>query len=203
MNRRKLIKGGVLLTLAQTTGLLKAQAADSVEKLHSTDIKTLMIVSHPYPERSVMIKGLQQAAETVSGVTVRNLESIYGFDTRAIDGALEREITREHDRIVFMFPTHWFNIAPMMKAYLNDTWGSVGPGLWRGKEMLLVTTAAGGASTYGSEGRIGYRLEDVFAPMEASALHAGMSYLEPLAFQSVTASKLPDYQAALIKRLQV
>ena len=94
--------------------------------------KTLAIVSHPYPERSVLTKGLQQAAERVAGVTVRNLETIYGFDTRAIKADDERRMTQEHERIVFIFPTHWFNITPMMKAWLNDTWGSVGPDLWRG-----------------------------------------------------------------------
>ncbi|ANQ29622.1 MdaB protein [Vibrio natriegens] len=176
-------------------------AVSAAEQVHKTDIKTLVIVSHPYPERSVMTKGMQQAAESVEGVTVRNLETIYGFDTRAIDAQKERELTREHDRIVFMFPTHWFNITPMMKAYMNDVWGSVGPGLWQGKEMLLVTTAAGGASTYGESGRIGVKLEDVFLPMKASALHAGMTYLTPLAFQSVSRSKLPEYQQALIERL--
>ncbi|WP_165313696.1 NAD(P)H-dependent oxidoreductase [Vibrio ziniensis] len=167
-----------------------------------TNIKTLVIVSHPYPERSVMTKGLQQAAESVEGVTVRNLETLYGFDTRAIDAQKEKELTRAHDRIVFMFPTHWFNITPMMKAYMNDVWGSVGPGLWQGKEMLLVTTAAGGSSTYGESGRIGVALEDVFTPMKASALHAGMTFLKPLAFQSVSSSKLSDYQQQLIERLQ-
>ncbi|WP_338422598.1 NAD(P)H-dependent oxidoreductase [Aggregatibacter actinomycetemcomitans] len=138
----------------------------------------------------------------MEGVTVRNLESLYGFDTRAIDGEAERRITREHDRIVFMFPTHWFNITPMMKAYLNDTWGSVGPGLWSGKEMLVVSTAAGGRSTYGKNGRIGVELADVFLPMKASALHAGMTYLPPLVFESVTESRLPDYQKQLIERLK-
>ncbi len=167
-----------------------------------TNIKTLVIVSHPYPERSVMTKGLQQAAESVEGVTVRNLETLYGFDTRAIDAQKEKELTRAHDRIVFMFPTHWFNITPMMKAYMNDVWGSVGPGLWQGKEMLLVTTAAGGSSTYGESGRIGVDLEDVFTPMKASALHAGMSFLRPLAFKSVSQSRLPEYQQQLIQRLQ-
>ncbi|MDV5171590.1 NAD(P)H-dependent oxidoreductase [Photobacterium rosenbergii] len=173
------------------------------DKPYRTDIKTLVIVSHPYPERSVMTKGLQQAAESIAGVTVRNLETIYGFDTRAIDGAKERAITREHQRIVFIFPTHWFNITPMMKAYLNDTWGSVGPGLWRGKEMMIVTTAAGGAPTYGKNGRIGVDLDEVFTPMQASALHAGMKYLPPLTFQSISSSQLPNYQQALIERLQL
>lgn len=65
----------------------------------------------------------------------------------------------------------------MMKTWLNDTWGSVGPGIWQGKEMMIVTTAAGGESTYGESGRIGVSTADVFTPMKASALHAGMTWL--------------------------
>ncbi|EPQ6964000.1 MULTISPECIES: NAD(P)H-dependent oxidoreductase [Enterobacteriaceae] len=174
------------------------KAAISKEK---SPIRTLVIVSHPYPERSVMVKGLQQAAESVDGVTVRNLETLYGFDTRKINGDEERRITRENDRIVFIFPTHWFNITPMMKSYMNDTWGSVGPDLWKGKEMLIVTTAAGNDSTYGKNGRTGTELADIFTPMKASALHAGMTWLPPLVFQGVSASQLPEYQRQLIERL--
>lgn len=204
MDRRDFLKVKLLLAAALSSSSLRLSSAQAQAPStpRRTRISTLLIASHPYPERSVMIKGLQQAAETVEGVTVRNLETIYGFDTRAIDGQREREITRQHDRIVFLFPTHWFNITPMMKAYLNDVWGSVGPGLWQGKEMLVVTTAGGGASTYGQSGRIGVALEDVFTPMRASARHAGMTYLPPLAFQAVTASELPQYQRRLIERLQ-
>ncbi|EMG7853132.1 NAD(P)H-dependent oxidoreductase [Enterobacter hormaechei] len=178
--------------------LMPLKGAISKEK---SAIRTLVIVSHPYPERSVMIKGLQQAAESVQGVTVRNLETLYGFDTRKINGDEERRITRQNDRIVFIFPTHWFNITPMMKAYMNDTWGSVGPDLWKGKEMLIVTTAAGDESTYGKNGRTGIELADVFTPMKASALHAGITWLPPLVFQGVSASHLPEYQRQLIERL--
>jgi glutathione-regulated potassium-efflux system ancillary protein KefF len=202
MNRRDFLKADLFVAVTLGSGLLTAGTAKADDKPHRTDVKTLLIASHPYPERSVMIKGLQQAAESVDGVTVRNLETIYGFDTRAIDAQEERDITRSHDRIVFLFPTHWFNITPMMKAYLNDVWGSVGPGLWQGKEMLVVTTAGGGASTYGQSGRIGIDLEDVFTPMKASALHAGMTYLTPLAFQAASASALPQYRQRLIDRLQ-
>lgn len=198
MDRRCLLKVGLVFVFVCFT----ANVALAADKPYKTDIKTLVIVSHPYPERSVMTKGMQQAAESVDGVTVRNLETLYGFDTRAINAELERELTRQNDRIVFMFPTHWFNITPMMKAYLNDVWGSAGPGLWQGKEMLLVTTAAGGSSTYGKTGRIGVELENVFTPMKASALHAGMTFLTPLAFQAISSSKLSDYQQQLIERLQ-
>lgn len=202
MNRRNFLKAELALAATVGGGLLASSTAQAADKPHRTDISTLLIASHPYPERSVMIKGLREAAESVEGVNVRNLESIYGFDTRAIDGQSERDITRQHDRIVFLFPTHWFNITPMMKAYLNDVWGNVGPALWQGKEMLVVTTAAGGASTYGPSGRIGVDLADVFTPLRASALHCGMTYLPPLAFQAVTVSELPQYRQRLIERLQ-
>lgn len=181
--------------------LLMINSAEAQNKPYKTEVKTLVIVSHPYPERSIMINGLQKAIEDIEGVTVRNLETIYGFDMRSINATEEYRIASEHDRFVFIFPTHWFNITPMIKAYMNDVWGSVGPGLWQGKEMLIVSTAAGGSTTYGQSGRIGINLEDVFVPMKASALHAGMTYLPPLVFQSVSSSKLPEYQQQLIQRL--
>lgn len=93
--------------------LMPVRHAHSREK---TDIKTLVIVSHPYPERSILTKGLQEAAESLEGVTVRNLETLYGYDTRQINGDAERKMMREHSRVVFIFPTYWFNITPMMKA---------------------------------------------------------------------------------------
>ena len=215
INRRHLIKGmaalaaaGVLPACAETEEKRPNQpasasgTADTPQTGGSATKKTLIIVSHPYPERSVLTKGLQQAAESISNVTVRNLESIYGFDTRAINGDAERRLTQEHERIVFIFPTHWFNITPMMKAWLNDTWGSVGPDLWRGKEMLVVSTAAGGSSTYGKNGRIGIELADVFWPMKATALHCGMTYLPPLVFENASSSRLADYQQQLLARLR-
>ena len=168
----------------------------------AAEANTLVIVSHPYPEQSVMTKGLEAAAQSVPGVTVRNLEALYGFDTRNINANEERRLMREHSRIVFIFPTHWFNITPMMKAWLNDTWGSVGPGVWQGKEMLIVTTAAGGDTTYGETGRTGVSLADVFTPMKASALHAGMTWLPPLVFQRASRDQLPEYQRQLVERLK-
>lgn len=205
-DRRDILKTGLALGAAALgSNLLSGRSAAQTTVASSTlqaKVKTLLIASHPYPERSVLIKGLEEAARTVGNVTVRNLESLYGFDSRAIDGDAERRLTREHQRIVFLFPTHWFNITPMMKAWLNDTWGSVGPDLWKGKEMLVVSTAAGGNSTYGPSGRVGVRLADVFLPMKATALHCGMAYLPPLVFESATSSRLAEYQQALLQRLQ-
>lgn len=164
-------------------------------------VKTLLIVSHPYYESSTFIKALEQAAKSVKNVEIRNLDLIYA-DTKDIDGTRERAIFKDYERIVFLFPTHWFNVTPMIKAYLNEAWGSVGYGLWRGKQMLIVSTAAGGRSTYGKNGHIGMELKDVFTPMKATALHCGMQYLEPLVFEAVRSDKIPSYQKAFIERLK-
>lgn len=164
-------------------------------------VKTLVLVSHPYPEKSFFTKSLEAAARQVDNVTVRNLESVYTFDIRAINVDEEKRLMREHHRVVFMFPTHWFNITPMMKAYLNDVWGNVGPDLWKGKEMLVITQAAGGASTYGPTGRTGVRLADIFLPMKATAAHTGMTYLPPLAFEAASRANITHYQAQVIARL--
>ena len=38
--------------------------------------------------------------------------------------------------------------------------------------------------------------------MKASALHAGMTWLPPLVFQSASRSQLPEYQRQLVERLK-
>ncbi|WP_372378091.1 NAD(P)H-dependent oxidoreductase [Vibrio natriegens] len=172
-------------------------------------MKTLVIVSHPYPDNSTAIKSLENASMDVSDVTIRNLESLYGNDMDKIDIAAEQAACEGMERIVFMFPIHWFNITPMLKAYLNAVWtygwafGPEGKALTN-KEMLVVTTAGATAHTYSSEGLIQSTIEEVLTPMKASALYVGMKYLEPLYFyeaMGVSEEKLADYNSKLIERL--
>jgi glutathione-regulated potassium-efflux system ancillary protein KefF len=150
-------------------------------------MKTLVVVSHPYPEQSTAIKALQAAAEQCEGVTVRNLEQLYGADIDAFDVAAEQGAAEAAERIVFLFPIHWFNLTPMLKAYLNQVWrygwafGPDGNAL-RDKQMQLVVTAGASAHTYSAAGLIHSSMEEVLTPLKASALYVGMHYLPPLAF---------------------
>ena len=84
-------------------------------------MKTLVIVSHPYPDNSTAIKSLENASMDVSDVTVRNLESLYGSDMSKIDVAAEQAVCEGMDRIVFMFPVHWFNLTPMSLIKIYGT----------------------------------------------------------------------------------
>jgi glutathione-regulated potassium-efflux system ancillary protein KefF len=166
--------------------------------------KTLVIASHPYPERSVINKALQQTVKNMDGIIYRNLETLYGNDITAIDVAAERKAYEEVDRVVYMYPIHWFNLTPMLKAYFNEVWFQWAPQALKGKEMLVVVTAGADEQAYSHEGKIGLTIEEVLAPMKACANYVGMTYLKPLAFLGVTGAdenKIRTYQKQLAERL--
>lgn len=164
-------------------------------------MKTLVIVSHPYPDQSNAVKALQQTAENTPGVSVRNLEALYGNQFMNFDVEAEQKACEEAGRIVYLFPIHWFNLTPMLKVYLNQVWtygwafGQEGTAL-KGKEMQVVVTAGASAHTYSAEGLIQSTMDEVLAPMKASAYYVGMKYAPPLAFYEAMAAK-PDTLRAM------
>lgn len=172
-------------------------------------MKTLVIASHPYPDQSVVIKALQQSAGSMADVEVRNLEALYGQDSAAFDVDAEQAAVEAAERIVFLFPIHWFNLTPMLKAYMNQVWtygwafGPNGTAL-KGRELLTVVSAGATAFTYSDEGLVRSSIEEVLTPLKASALYVGMRYAEPLAFfeaMGANDAKLSGFSAAFTNRL--
>ncbi|QXI28553.1 NAD(P)H-dependent oxidoreductase [Pseudomonas vanderleydeniana] len=153
-------------------------------------MKTLVITSHPYPDQSRVIKALQDAAVTLPEVTLRNLESLYGQNLGGFDLAAEQKAYEAAERIVFLFPIHWFNLTPMLKAYLNEVWtygwafGPQGQAL-QGKSMQVVVSTGATAHTFSHQGLVQSTIEEVLTPMKATALYVGMNYLPPLVFHEV------------------
>jgi glutathione-regulated potassium-efflux system ancillary protein KefF len=173
-------------------------------------MKTLVIVSHPYPEQSHVVKALQQTVEQMPDVVVRNLEALYGTDPKAFDVAAEQAASDAADRIVFLFPIHWFNLTPMLKAYLNEVWtygwafGPEGTSL-QGKELVVVATAGAAEPTYSPSGLIRSTMDEVLTPLKASALYVGMEYSRPLAFFSAKGASeqaVSAFQHTFAQRLQ-
>ncbi|MFH7826207.1 NAD(P)H-dependent oxidoreductase [Kluyvera chengduensis] len=173
-------------------------------------MKTLVIVSHPYFSQSRAIHALQETAEAAENVTVRNLEALYGDSPDAIDIAAEQSAYANADRVVFLYPTHWFNLTPMLKAYLNAVWTygwAFGPGgeALKGKQLQVVTTAGASEFTYSHDGLLNSTMEEVLTPMKASALYVGMHYRQPLAFYEVAArnkDKLSEFQTRFAAELR-
>lgn len=173
-------------------------------------MKTLVIVSHPYFSQSRAIHALQGTAEAAENVTVRNLETLYGDSPDAIDVAAEQAAYANADRVVFLYPTHWFNLTPMLKAYLNAVWTygwAFGPGgeALKDKQLQIVTTAGASEFTYSHEGLFNSTMEEVLTPMKASARYVGMRYRQPLAFYEVAAcnkDKLSEFQTRFAAELR-
>ncbi|WP_392565388.1 NAD(P)H-dependent oxidoreductase [Utexia brackfieldae] len=173
-------------------------------------MKTLVITSHPYPAQSRVIKALQQTAEATDNITVRNLESLYGHNTNQFDIEAEKRAYADIDRVIFLFPIHWFNVTPMLKAYLNEVWqygwafGPHGTAL-QGKEMLVVTTTGATEHTYSADGLTHSTIDEVLTPMRATASYVGMTYSTPLVFFGVVDADektIKQYQKTFSKRLQ-
>lgn len=174
-------------------------------------MKTLVIVSHPYPEQSTAIQALEQAALAHGdNVEVRNLESLYGdnFSNSAFDVAAEQRAVEAADRIVFLFPVHWFNLTPMLKAYMNQVWAygwAFGSAFaMKGKELQVVVTAGATEFTYSAEGLIKSSIGEVLTPLKASAYYVGMLYNQPLAFYQAMGrsdTDLGEFKAAFTARL--
>lgn len=172
-------------------------------------MKTLVIVSHPYPEQSHAIKALQSAAEQGTNVEVRNLEALYGNDLNGFDVEAEQKAHQGVDRVVYLFPVHWFNLTPMLKAYLNQVWAygwAFGPNgtALKGKEMQVVVTAGAAEHTYSETGLVKSTIDEVLTPMKASALYVGMRFAKPLALfeaMGVSAEKLADFTSVFTNSL--
>lgn len=162
-------------------------------------MKTLIIVSHPTPQNSVAINALIREAQQFSDTEIRHLDQLYGADTTDFDIAAEQKAHEAADNIIYMYPTHWFNTTPAMKAYLNQVWTygwAFGPGgeALKGKSFRIVTTAGASEFTYSAQGLIRSSMEEVLTPMKASALYVGMVYEPALAFYSAMGLNEPQLE---------
>ncbi|SDO88191.1 Putative NADPH-quinone reductase (modulator of drug activity B) [Lutimaribacter pacificus] len=204
VSRRSVVTAGAGLAIGAAVPKLLSGTGAQAQVTNGTP-RTLIIASHPYPDRSVVNRALWEPAQAADDTMFKNLESVYGDNLQGFDRTAERRLYQSMERLVLMFPIHWFNMTPMMKAYMNEVWGSGAPSELRGKELLVVTTTAGGPDAYRRDGRLGFTIEEVLTPLRASANYTSMIFSEPLAFLGAAgagAEALRQYQDTLAARLR-
>lgn len=106
--------------------------------------KTLIIVSHPNIENSVInkcwISALRKHPELF---TVHELYKVY--PDKNIDIVKEQKLVEAHGNLIFQFPMYWFNCTPLLKQWLDDVltygwaYGSNGNKLQNKKIALAVS----------------------------------------------------------------
>ena len=131
-------------------------------------MKTLIILAHPNYSASVSNRALLEAFKE-GEVIVHNLGA--ACKDGKFDVAAEQKLLEAHDRVIFQYPTYWFNVPALLKQYLDEVfthgWAYGGGGeALKGKEFV-VTTVGQPVANYSKE-ILGFTIEETVLPMKAS-----------------------------------
>lgn len=143
----------------------------------------LVILAHPYLDRSHANRALVRSLEGVEGVTVRSLYDLY--PDFAIDAEAEREALTAASVVVWQHPIYWYTVPALLKLWFEKVlthgwaWGRGGEAL-RGKRCLWVVTTGGDELDYRPAGIHKHDFE-AFAPVvRQTAEFCRMIWLEPI-----------------------
>jgi putative NADPH-quinone reductase len=146
--------------------------------------KTLILLFHPHFEDSRANRALTDAARTVPGAEIVDMQALYPDGRIDID----REVTRllEADRIVFQFPVQWYSTPPLLKSWQDAVltrmfyiaFETEGARL-AGRALLVVATAGNVPEAYTPQGANLFPLRDLLKPLQATANRCGLAWAEP------------------------
>lgn len=153
-------------------------------------MKILVIVTHPYMDKSVInkrwIEVLSKYPETFH---IHELHKVYPDEK--IDVEAEQKLISKFDKIVFQFPIFWFNCPPFLKKYLDEVfthgWAYGSESVYRvgGKQVALAVSAGINENDYKREGRYGYTLEEILRPFEVTFKYVHADYRPFFAFYDI------------------
>ena len=147
----------------------------------------LVLAAHPQLEHSRVTRTLMRVAARAPGsasrIEVRDLYALY--PDYWIDTAVEQAALAAARLVVWLHPVHWYSMPPLMKLWLDEVFAfgwAYGPGgqALRGKDLWLVASTGGPASSYRPDGYNRYFFDAFLHPYEQTAALAGMRWLPPL-----------------------
>ncbi|NRG31606.1 NAD(P)H-dependent oxidoreductase [Niallia circulans] len=150
-------------------------------------MKTLVLVSHPDLEKSVVNKRwVEELKKYPDQFTVHELNTLYpdgNFDVEK-----EQELVESHSNLILQFPVFWFNSPPLMKKWMDDVmthgwaYGSNGGDKLKGRKVALAVTAGIKEEDYAETGRYHYTLSQILTPFETSFRYTNADYCSFFAF---------------------
>ncbi|MTH55015.1 flavodoxin family protein [Bacillus mangrovi] len=149
-------------------------------------MKTLVIVSHPSLETSIVNKRwVEELKKHPEKYTVHELYKVYPDEK--IDAEKEQKLIESHGNLVIQFPVYWFSSPSLLKKWLDDVflygwaYGSKGDKL-KNRKIALGVSAGISHEDYQEEGRYHYTLDQVLLPYEMTALYCKADYRSFFAF---------------------
>jgi glutathione-regulated potassium-efflux system ancillary protein KefG len=144
--------------------------------------RVLIVAAHPAIWRSRANRALREAVAGEAHVTLHDLYETY--PDHMVDVDAEQDTLARHDAIVLLHPFYWYSLPSLMKEWLDLTlehgW-AYGPGgdALRGKPWLQAITTGGAATSYGPQGYNRFTIEQLLAPLEATAALCGCPWQAP------------------------
>ena len=137
-------------------------------------------------------------ADQVKGeFEVRNLAELY--PDFMIDVKKEQQVLEKADRVVLQFPIQWYSSPALLKQWEDQVltygwaYGNKGTAL-HGKELLIAVTV--GADNYGHDDFVGYTIDELLRPLQATSHLIGMRYLKPFAVMGASSISDENLQKA-------
>ncbi|WP_336958813.1 NAD(P)H-dependent oxidoreductase [Chryseobacterium contaminans] len=153
-------------------------------------MKTLIIVTHPEIEKSVINKRwIEELKKHPEKYTVHQLYKAY--PDGKINVSKEQELMESHDKIVFQFPFYWFSSPPLLKQWLDEVilygwaYGSNSGYKLAGKKMSLAVTAGIDEEGYSAAGEYKYTMKELFRPYELTFDYIKAQYEEPFVYYGI------------------
>lgn len=144
--------------------------------------KTLIIVSHPHLEQSVMNAQWVKTLSSHDDYTVHHLDKAY--PDGKINVAAEQALVERHGSVILQFPIYWFSCPPLLKQWLDSVlthgwaFGSQATA-FKGRKLGLAVSHGTPDSDYQTAGKVRHTLAEVLAPFKATAHYIGAGYLPP------------------------
>ncbi len=147
--------------------------------------QTLILLFHPNIGKSKANAALLAAARTIPGTLVVDMQARYpdGIIDMLADGEAEARALLEADRIVLQFPIQWYSTPALLKAWQDavltrmyyihaDTEGDK----LAGTPLMIAATSGNTPAAYGREGANHFTMEELLAPLKATALRCGLPW---------------------------
>lgn len=160
---------------------------------------TLLLMFHRDITKSKANAALFQAASRIEGINAINMQARYpsGQIDMFTDAEADARLLLEADRIVLQFPIQWYSTPALLKAWQDAVltrmyyiFPEVEGDRLCGTPIMMAATFGNLASAYGRDGQNHYSVEEIFAPLKATAHRCGLPWHTPHLIFS--ADKLDD-----------
>ncbi len=152
-------------------------------------MSTVLLLAHPDLAASRANRALLAGLKDLPGLEVAELYTLY--PKGQIDLAVERERLLRADRLVLQFPLCWYSTPPLLKHWQDAV---LTPLFYRepdiaaataGLPVLAATTTGGPSVSYQPGSPAGMTIDELFAPLRATARKCGWLWQAPFALHDV------------------